>query len=89
MGPAVRVFDEPAAGPKERVNATPSRSADSALPLSGVRVIDFAIILAGPTCARTLAELGADEDDGGGWRAAFLASTSPSCRLAPMSRAGS
>jgi len=30
------------------------------LPLAGVKVVDFAIILAGPTCGRTLAELGAD-----------------------------
>ena len=30
------------------------------LPLSGVRVIDLCIILAGPTCGRTLAEYGAE-----------------------------
>lgn len=33
---------------------------DPALPLAGVRVVDFSIILAGPTCGRMLAELGAD-----------------------------
>lgn len=31
-----------------------------ALPLAGIKVIDFSIILAGPTCGRTLAEFGAD-----------------------------
>lgn len=29
-------------------------------PLAGVRVVDFCVILAGPTCGRTLGELGAD-----------------------------
>jgi crotonobetainyl-CoA:carnitine CoA-transferase CaiB-like acyl-CoA transferase len=33
---------------------------ESAHPLSDLRVLDFCIILAGPTCGRTLAELGAD-----------------------------
>ena len=30
------------------------------MPLSGIRVLDLCIILAGPTCGRTLAEYGAE-----------------------------
>lgn len=43
-------------GPPRAGERTPS----SAAPLAGVRVIDLCIILAGPTCGRTLAEFGAD-----------------------------
>jgi crotonobetainyl-CoA:carnitine CoA-transferase CaiB-like acyl-CoA transferase len=36
------------------------RTASNAAPLAGVKVLDLCIILAGPTCGRTLAEFGAD-----------------------------
>jgi crotonobetainyl-CoA:carnitine CoA-transferase CaiB-like acyl-CoA transferase len=35
-------------------------TASAVLPLAGTRVVDLSIILAGPTCGRLLAELGAD-----------------------------
>ena len=43
---------------QERAIATEGAADD--LPLSGIRVIDLCIILAGPTCGRTLAEYGAE-----------------------------
>ena len=38
----------------------PSKGSDVPGPLHGLKVVDFSRVLAGPLCARTLADLGAE-----------------------------
>lgn len=56
MDKAVAVKQERVASAAAQSDGTASRG----MPLSGVRVIDLCIILAGPICGRTLAEYGAE-----------------------------
>jgi len=46
--------------PNARAEAASPAAGPDGLPLRGLRVLDLCIILAGPTCGRTLAEFGAD-----------------------------
>jgi crotonobetainyl-CoA:carnitine CoA-transferase CaiB-like acyl-CoA transferase len=45
---------------RDRSESRPSTAPASAGALAGLKVLDLAIVLAGPTCGRTLAELGAE-----------------------------
>jgi crotonobetainyl-CoA:carnitine CoA-transferase CaiB-like acyl-CoA transferase len=56
----VRVVTSDIAAPVREVPVSSTAGIGRDQPLAGVKVVDFCIILAGPTCGRTLAEMGAE-----------------------------
>jgi crotonobetainyl-CoA:carnitine CoA-transferase CaiB-like acyl-CoA transferase len=62
--PAGPVASAPGLGAHDDATPWPARAAvhtrERALPLAGVRVVDFSVFWAGPTCTQTLAAWGAD-----------------------------
>jgi crotonobetainyl-CoA:carnitine CoA-transferase CaiB-like acyl-CoA transferase len=66
VGPPIRLFDRAIPVTQDAPKRTadfwppPDHPPDPSAPLAGLRVVDFCIVLAGPTCGRILAELGAD-----------------------------
>lgn len=58
-GSAVRVFEPPLPSDAQVADTARNGFAADGPPLDGVTVVDVSIVLAGPTCGRTLADLGA------------------------------
>lgn len=57
-GPAP-VLDDWTATPRKRTGARKARPFEPALPLAGLKVVDFMWVIAGPLCTRVLADYGA------------------------------